>query len=748
MKVSSSSCSSRVSLISPSLPSQLFNNLSSLSSLSSSSYLYSLLSECFDPSSRNGLIYDHILDILSIQNISSSSLSNDDLLQHPLPLMNSASIIDFQLPGHPPLTSSQKQDSFINLLLSTYKNSKHDQRNQKYKLTIVLINGLTETYEFIEMKSYWKFISAICKSNSSINHPKNLNPTSYRGKCFITNSELIPMIRNPEMKSSAAHQDYETFLDLSQNKLDIRPNAPNGNGKLEPHTFDLLTDIRAIGLHSDYEMPHPLELQFSSFSCSLHDMDGHVLDDLQLTVSAEINNEILFTKDIDDVSDNIFFSMLVPNNLSLVLKLIIKHDITHDHSSTMSHHSQLPPITLGKMNLPIHSFIPFHSPPSPAVPSSQHSATTSTTHDLDDTHPLSLPPSSFPISMMIDIPIAPPDMDLIAKLSIYHLENIPLSSSGSQTLPPNVYCVVYIVGRDGKVIESIGNKTVPIKSCNPVWNVEFLLHTHLGISEIESVLVKVKDANVGTFRHKHLGQIELPIDVFLPTHPPAQLKLPLMPTERMRTESNEYLRNDSLGEILVGTQLVKTPKVTPLSPPTTHRGSLSSLFISVDPTPPVTSSHQLPTPEIKNISQTSHFIKSPKLNLRSMSVDENDIYQPEPAPEGGVVKFRCELKHISPSSVWWPCLGLSEVQYSGTPITTEGTMTSRWDHRECLFALNEFLIRNRKRNGDENSKGESLRKTMDRGKFKNDVLSDDDDRLDEIRIPWSQVCCPSFSPTE
>jgi hypothetical protein len=372
-------------------------------------------------------------------------------------------------------------------------------------------------------------------------------------------------------------------------------------------------------------------------------------------------------------------------------------------------------------------------------------------------------------------------MDLIAKLSIYRLESLPsqslppaVSSVSSQSVtiatPPSAYCVVYLVGRDGQVIESIGNKTIPIKSCQPIWNIDFLLHTPLGISEIESVLIKVKDASIGTFRHKHLGQVELPIDIFLPTHPPAQLRLPLMPTERMATGGGGGY-NDSLGEILLGTQLVKIPKAnvsTATNQNAPSKPTLKSmLFLSVDPSPlpPPPST----TPEIKNISQQhshhrattthTHFLTSHKLSLRSFSVDENDDQrqhdQPhsEPAPGGGMVKFKTELKKASPSFVWWPCLGLSSEiipdqtidPSSGAPGRTDGLTASRltseenasqWDDRECLFALDEFVIRRRIGKGDEGN----LKK---KDRVVQGSQDDHEELEDYIRVPWSQVSLDS-----
>lgn len=721
--ISSSTPRSLIHLISPTDSSQLFNDLSSLSlsSLTSFSYLYSLLSECFDPLSPNGLIYDHITDLLSIQDLTTRNSSyniSSNMLRHPFGTLNSASIINFGLNSS---IQDQKKDPFFDLLLSTYRNTKRDinnNKNNKYKVTIVCISGLTETYEFSDLKIYWRFIIAICKAHS--NHKTQ---TSFRGKCFITNSEFFKENNNGDIKV----KDIDTFLQISQNKLDVRPNlGSSGNTGLQPHSFDIVTDIRAIGLHSDYSMPYPLELQFSSFSCTLHDMEGQFLDHLQLSVVAELDGKIIYTENITDVSDDIFFSMLIPNDLSLVLKLIVKHDLSNDYSSTVSHHSHTPPITLGKMNLPIHSFVPFHSP-CPAFQGIKQQSF----HELEFQNPLSLPPSSFPIARIIDIPIAPPDMNLIAKLSIYRIENLPLNSN---SIPPNAYCVVYIVGRDGKIIESVGNKTTPIKSCNPVWNIEFLLHTHLGISEIESILIKVKDASVGTFRHKHLGQIELPIDVFLPTHPPAQLKLPLMPTERMKSEIFDLNYNETFGEIMVGTQLVKIPTVVVSAPPK-QRNSITGLFLSVDPNPQQgqQTQPQLPTPEIKNISQSSHFLKSPKLTLMTMSVDDHDDqFHPEPAPEGGVVKFKCELRHICPSTIWFPCLGLSSTEL----VPTLDEFGSHWDDKECLFSIDVFSIRTR-------SKTTSMNNSDDNQYTREEIStlpSINEENEDEfISIPWNQV---------
>ena len=45
----------------------------------------------------------------------------------------------------------------------------------------------------------------------------------------------------------------------------------------------------------------------------------------------------------------------------------------------------------------------------------------------------------------------------------------------------------------------IDNKTsVSHATLNPIWSEEFFLHIGLGVSEIASVLIKVKDASQGT----------------------------------------------------------------------------------------------------------------------------------------------------------------------------------------------------------------------------------------------------------
>jgi hypothetical protein len=804
---SSSSSFPSINLLTSSSPSPLFNSLPSILPFlnsSSSSNLYQILSQL---SFYDGLIYDHITDILSLSSSSLALISHSNdyhheikYLQHPTGSMTSASIIDRKLFS----SDHHKTDQFLDLLLSTYKDTRRERI--KYKITLILIQNRTETFEFFDMKSYWRFISAICHCRPQ-ERGSSSSSSSYRGKCFITNSEFMKGTggggtgtgNGNGISQGGGNQnrrkDVEIFFQISNCQLEVRPMSSSSSTtlpaaqsqSLEPHTINLLTDLHALGLHSDYDLPYLYELQFSSYSCLLHDMnDGHLLEHLHLTVITELEDGTPLVEDIGDLSDDIFFSMLIPNNLSLVLKLVVKYDLqADDHSSTVSHQSRpsslhhphpLPPhsMTLGKINFPMHSFIPFHSTspapsphrstptPSPSSPRRQRA----NSYSASSSNPFTLlSSSSFPITMPIEIPITPPDMDLIAKLSIYRLENLPSSSSASSSppsqvlVPPSAYCVVYLVGCDGEIIESLGNKTLPIKSTNPCWNLEFLLHTPLGISEIESVLIKVKDASVGTFRHKHLGQVELPIDIFLPTHPPAQLRLPLMPTDRMRT-STAGGHHDSLGEILLGTQLVKIPKVngtsSVLAPSastssTKQRTSLTSMFLhSLDPSPPSpppAGLNQLPTPEIKNISQvvapstsTTHFLShTQRLTLRSLSVDENDEHlHPEPAPGGGLVKFKTELKKMTPSAVWWSCLGLSsEMIHDGTSgggrATEESSAAaaSWWDEKECLFAVEEFVLRRRRIRATSHRERESESST--RHEEQEELLED------YMRVPWSQV---------
>jgi hypothetical protein len=99
---------------------------------------------------------------------------------------------------------------------------------------------------------------------------------------------------------------------------------------------------------------------------------------------------------------------------------------------------------------------------------------------------------------------------------------------------PSAYCTVYLIGKSGDRLTSnhAEVRTEIVKSLDPEWNKEILLQdSKLGIDEVQGVMVLIRDAASGILKHKHLGQVMIPIDCFL-AQDEASFCLPLEPSYR------------------------------------------------------------------------------------------------------------------------------------------------------------------------------------------------------------------------
>jgi hypothetical protein len=108
------------------------------------------------------------------------------------------------------------------------------------------------------------------------------------------------------------------------------------------------------------------------------------------------------------------------------------------------------------------------------------------------------------------------------------------SASMKRSSPPSAYCTVYLIGKSGDRLTSnhAEVRTEIVKSLDPEWNKEILLQdSKLGIDEVQGVMVLVRDAASGILKHKHLGQVMIPIDCFL-AQDEASFCLPLEPSYR------------------------------------------------------------------------------------------------------------------------------------------------------------------------------------------------------------------------
>lgn len=98
---------------------------------------------------------------------------------------------------------------------------------------------------------------------------------------------------------------------------------------------------------------------------------------------------------------------------------------------------------------------------------------------------------------------------------------------------PTVYCTIYLAGKNGQRFSSnvADMRTEAVKGLEPEWNHEiFIRDERLAREEVEFVMVLLRDSSSGLLKHKHIGQVMIPLSCFLDT--PATFCLPIEPSYR------------------------------------------------------------------------------------------------------------------------------------------------------------------------------------------------------------------------
>jgi hypothetical protein len=120
------------------------------------------------------------------------------------------------------------------------------------------------------------------------------------------------------------------------------------------------------------------------------------------------------------------------------------------------------------------------------------------------------------------------------RLVIQRASDITLPNVG-KSYTPSVYCTAYLVGKDNErlTMNQAEVRTEAIKSYSPSWDHEILLQdaSASSIDDVFAVMILLRDSSSGILKHKHIGQVTIPIECFLPEIE-ANLSLPLEPSYR------------------------------------------------------------------------------------------------------------------------------------------------------------------------------------------------------------------------
>lgn len=561
------------------------------------------------------------------------ALPHQDIeLVYPPSELNSASIVKLNSLG---------EDRFLEMLASTYTktNRKVKQTNSLFsrrKINLIDSSGGSDTFIFTDDIEYWSFLRALKKACAR-------EPVDYSGRCFVQSRDKAVEMNSSRRKSIGSLVEWlgttndskmeDAICQISHSILHCISQSHRGNHT--DHSIDLTT-ISAAAINADYDLSFvPLQIAVDTQSGvpdhpSLH---GEVLFIFaKCSFDSGATTAYLSVQDAEKGHQLILF---VPHNASQAISVEVKSvpaSYSTSNNFTRCHNEAA---TLGALSIPLSSF-------------------------LSNT-----PTSSSPSPVRYHVPLAVPDTQRVSRLVINGARDLNAHCDHV----PSPYCVLYMMTVDGQThkIDDLRTSTI-VGDANPLWNHEFLLDTEG--SDVHSIVIRIKDASSGLLRRtqQHLGEVVLPIGVFVSERELAHLRLPLEPTVKMSTA----LRGVYLGDISIGTQLVKLSEevlqrrqqlqAKSLIAPSTPPKPSSPLHASV----PILQLHNPESPSARSISSLG--------TKRSLGASNQSLPVSREVSTVGSIGITASVLPIDQIiyDTWWPCHDASQLaaDHGGSELTT------------------------------------------------------------------------------
>jgi hypothetical protein len=505
-------------------------------------------------------------------------------LYYPSAEMTSASVVSLMD------SADLAEDSFLQALMQTARKTKHSTSQQQPKLRLKLLNfdGSSQQIEFSNEMEYWGLIAAIKKA---LDH--NVG-ASYVGKCTLVaaggDSGVGPGGTGIASASKGiagfgvgglfTQQQGERRCQLSGTQLSISSTSAASSPTSPPSGGDMkldLQDVKALSLSADYDPVKNLLLE-----ADLRTAGDELLGEKLCGIDTE-NNLISFdAQSINNRGDSVMTPVSIADleagrTSSGIAKLAVVRagtTIGPGNNSAANNGSNNSNV-VAEVNIPFDEFLKNMDHNVVSGAPSRVNASAICTHTAVDTNFVT--PQKNKPGAGLDVvasPRARVDRPIVRQLTLKLTQQLPAAYRvvirGAEGLPlegkkaPSSYCTIYLVNdkSDRLTVNTVDARTdVSPTSIDPNWNKEFLLRydgqdvshrhsIHTALTDAPTgVMIKIRDAASGFLRHKHIGQVVVPISCFI-YQTEATFTLPLDPTYRMTQGPS------TLGEVHLLTELV------------------------------------------------------------------------------------------------------------------------------------------------------------------------------------------------
>lgn len=496
---------------------------------------------------NDGIADDLIDDAFDLTN----DKSNGDVLYYASTPMTSASLISFNKGG-----KDGETDDFLQMLADSYRGTNRNisvggrsvstktvatPTTINLKLTFISTEGQggSKSIEFSDENDYWTAISAIKRTS--------LGESCFAsGKCQLSQGDASDITTTRSSFFSTGSKSPDCTFEIKNGKIKVMQKST------EVMSLDI-SNLKAMTLSADFDRSRTfildIRLNPRSYVKNTHtEISMSVIDAEGKPLTSEYNNAITLSK--LNKNDTVFVPVseedIQYSNLAFGASKVAIMNVDKLSGAERG--------IAAEVNIPFASFY-FAQPGSArgGRPKISGGKLELITGEM--------------ITNAVTVRTPPNEREVSYRVVVKSASGLPLSGKKG----PSAYCTIYLVNDKGEKLttNTAESRTdVVAASCDPEWNKEFILKIDdkINVDFMYSgplpsgVMLKIRDSASGILKHKHLGQVIIPISCFL-MNTEASMCLPLDPTERMGDGQG------TAGDIIFSTQLLGPKGVIPAVSP-------------------------------------------------------------------------------------------------------------------------------------------------------------------------------------